>query len=116
VTRIVALAGDLMDRSRLTSAIPEIELLATPAEVAGADVVVVDLARHAGALAAVRHHAPDARIVGYGPHVDTDTLAAATAAGADRVLARSRFFRDPRAALEWPADRSAGADGPGPGA
>ena len=38
------------------------------------------------------------RIVGYGPHVDDETAEFARSAGADVVLPRSRFFRDPAAA------------------
>jgi hypothetical protein len=47
----------------------------------------------------VRVVAPDARIVAFGPHVDDAGAEAATAAGADAVLPRSRFFRDPAAAV-----------------
>ncbi len=39
------------------------------------------------------------RIVCFGPHVDDEAAAAATAAGADVVMPRSRFFRDPAAAV-----------------
>jgi hypothetical protein len=99
VTAVVALVDDLMDRSRLTAAVPGIEFTRDAAGAAGAAVVVVDLARHAGALAAVRAAAPTARIVGFGPHVDEGTLTRARTEGADAVLARSRFFRDPAAAL-----------------
>ena len=45
---------------------------------------------------------PGARIVCFGPHVDDDAADAARAAGADVVLPRSRFFRDPAAAIEVP--------------
>jgi hypothetical protein len=103
--RVVALVGDLMDRSRLVSAIPDLEVVASAADVADADVVVVDLARHAGALEAARAAAPRAFVVAFGPHVDDDALAAARAAGADLVLPRSRFFRDPAAALQAPPDQ-----------
>ena len=72
---------------------------ATPASCGGADVVVVDLARHGDAVAAVRAAAPAARIVAFGPHVDTAALAAAERDGADIVVARSEFFRDPAAAI-----------------
>ena len=65
----------------------------------GADVVLVDLARSGDAIAAVRQAAPGARLVAFGPHVDDAGADAARAAGADLVLARSRFFRDPGAAL-----------------
>jgi hypothetical protein len=105
VTRVVALAGDLMDRSRLTAAIAGLEIATSAADARGADVVIVDLARHADALGDVRAVAPAAFVVAFGPHVDTDTLAAARAAGADEVLARSKFFRDPAAAATPPPDR-----------
>jgi len=98
--RVVALSGDLMDRSKLTAAIPDIELARDVAGCAGADVVIVDLARHAGVMSALREALPDARIVAFGPHVDEEAAATARAAGADVVWPRSRFFRDPAAALD----------------
>ncbi len=81
--RVVALVGDLMDRSRLSAAVPDIELSSDPAEIAGADVVVVDLHRYAAALADIRRRVPGAFLVAYGPHVDDATLTTARAAGAD---------------------------------
>jgi hypothetical protein len=50
-------------------------------------------------VAAVRAASPSARLVCFGPHVDEDAAAAATAAGADAVLPRSQFFRDITAAV-----------------
>jgi hypothetical protein len=97
--RIVALISDLMDRSRLASALGNVEFARDAATCAGADVVVIDLARNADAVAAVRVVAPAARIVAFGPHVDTELLERAAADGADAVLPRSRFFQDPAAAL-----------------
>jgi hypothetical protein len=97
--RTVALVGDLMDRSKLTGAIAGVEFAGEPAGCVGADTVIVDLARHGDALAEIRALLPDARIVGFGPHVDGDGAELAHAAGADAVLPRSRFFRDPRAAI-----------------
>jgi hypothetical protein len=47
----------------------------------------------------VRKAAPDARVVGFGPHVDEAAAEAALNAGADEVMARSRFFRDPSATI-----------------
>ncbi len=41
----------------------------------------------------MRAAAPGARIVAFGPHVDTEGLAQARRDGADAVLPRSRFFR-----------------------
>ena len=97
--RIVALVDDLMDRSRVSGAVPDVEFVRNPTAAAGARVVIVDLARHGGAVASLRAVAPDARIVAFGPHVDDASLDAATADGADVVLPRSRFFRDPASAV-----------------
>ena len=89
----------MMDRSRITAAVPDIEYPPGPEGCAEADVVIVDLARRADALAAVRAQAPTARIIAFGPHVDEQVFEAARRDGADRVLARSRFFRDVASAL-----------------
>lgn len=97
--RIVALTTDLMDRSRIADAIGGVEFARDLAGCAGADVVVVDLARDGPAIAALRAAAPSARIVAFGPHVDIEAMARATQDGADLVLARSRFFQDPAAAV-----------------
>lgn len=88
---------DLGDRARLSliegiTFVGAAALLPRAAE--GADVVVVDLSR-AGVLDVLPEVVANAgRVVGYGPHVDGELLAAATAAGAE-ALPRSRFFRDP---------------------
>jgi len=84
-----------MDRSRISAAIPEVQFTLDR----DADVVIVDLARAAEQVVSLRASHPSARIVCYGPHVDDDAIAAARAAGADVVLPRSRFFRDPAAAI-----------------
>ncbi len=97
--KIVAITNDLMDRSRISSAVEGAEFARDAGACAGADVVVIDLARNAALVAAVRAAAPDARIVAFGPHVDTEVLAQADRDGADVVLPRSRFFQDPAAAL-----------------
>jgi hypothetical protein len=96
---VVALVDDLMDRSRLSGAVPGITFTRDPAGAADAAVVLVDLARHGDAVGALRAAAPAARIVAFAPHVDGDLLAAALTAGADLALPRSRLFRDPAAAL-----------------
>jgi DNA-binding NarL/FixJ family response regulator len=95
VTLLVALTTDLMDRSRLSAAFPNAQFSLD----ADADVVIVDLARGIEQVASIRASHPQARIVCYGPHVDDASLDAARAAGADVVLPRSRFFRDPTAAV-----------------
>lgn len=99
IGRVVALVSDLMDRSRITAALPEAEFVNHAAGAEGAPFVVIDLARHVGSVADVRRLCPAARIVAYGSHVDEATLEAARVAGADTVLPRSRFFRDPAAAV-----------------
>ena len=97
--KIVAITSDLMDRSRISGALDGIEFAREASACAGADVVVIDLARNAALVAAVRAVAPDARIVAFGPHVDTELLDQATHDGADVVMPRSRFFQDPAGAL-----------------
>lgn len=97
--KVIALTSDLMDRSRISSAVGDVEFARDAAACAGADVVVVDLARHAADVAAVRAAAPLARVVAFGPHVDEARLDQAARDGADVVLPRSRFFQDPAAAL-----------------
>jgi hypothetical protein len=89
-----------MDRSKVQSAIEGVVFARDPATAVGADVVVVDLARFADAVAELRSRAPGARIVAFGPHVDDALLAGAREDGADVVMARSQFFRDPGAAVQ----------------
>ena len=98
--RVIAIVSDLMDRSRVSGAVPDVAFTTDPAACRDADVVVIDLARHSGSVAAVRATAPSARIVAFGPHVDDELLAGARSQGADVVLPRSQFFRDPAAALQ----------------
>ena len=100
--RIVAFVPDLMDRSRLATALSAVEFVRGVEEIGDADVVVVDLARHGTDLRSIRLAAPSTRIVGYGPHVDDAALARARSDGADVVMPRSRFFRDPAAAVAPP--------------
>ena len=92
---VVALTADLMDRSKLEHAIPEISFEAD----VDADVVILDLVSGLQVVTQQRAFAKHARIVCYGPHVDEAGMAAALEAGADVVLPRSRFFRDPAAAI-----------------
>jgi DNA-binding NarL/FixJ family response regulator len=99
VTRTVALTGDLLDGSKLTGALPDVELVRTVAAAAGAGCIIVDVGRFGDAIAELRAILPDARIVAYGRHDDPDALSAALAAGANEAMPRSRFFRDPAAAV-----------------
>ena len=97
--KVVALSSDLMDRSRMTAAIPGVSFARDPTECEEADVVIVDLARFGSAVGELRGALPNVRIVAFGPHVDEDAAINAREAGADVVWPRSRFFRDPAAAL-----------------
>ena len=97
--RIVAFTSDLMDRSKISGALDDVAFVRDAGACTDADVVIVDLARNADHVAAVRAAAPAARIVAFGSHVDTEVLEQATRDGADVVLPRSRFFQDPGAAV-----------------
>ena len=88
-----------MDRSRIGGAISDVEFVRDAAACAGADVVLIDLARFGSEVGSVRKSAADARLVCFGPHVDEAAAEAAVSAGADVVMPRSRFFRDPAAAI-----------------
>ena len=105
---VVAFVDDLMDRSRLQG-IEGITFTRDPSRCAAADVVIVDLARHAAVIPEITRVAPAARIVAFGSHVDTDGLDAAVAAGTDLVVTRSRMFRDPTSMI------AAVMDGASPG-
>ena len=105
--RVAALVDDLLDRSKLAAAVPATTFVREPGAAGPADVVVVDLATPSGDVETLRARQPAARIVANGRHTDADALAAARAAGADRVLARSAFVRAPAAAV-------AGEPGPVP--
>jgi hypothetical protein len=97
---VAATTSDIMDRSRIGSSIPDVRFGVD----LSAEVVIIDLSRDAGQVAEIRAAMPNAHIVCYGPHVDDEAAGAAREAGADVVLARSRFFRDPAAAIA-PAER-----------
>jgi hypothetical protein len=94
----VAYVPDLMDRSKVSAAVPDVRFVATPAALAeaasGAGVVVVDLGRPGVLDVLPAVVASGARVVAFGSHVDRDTLDAARAAGCTEVLPRSAFFRD----------------------
>ncbi len=103
--RVLALVRDLLFRTRIE----------TPAEALGLEVVYASsleaartrCAERAPALIvadlsdknfpatetalAMREAAPGARLIGYASHVDLKPLAAARAAGFDRVLSRQEF-------------------------
>jgi len=93
LTRIAAYVPDLMDRSKVAAVGGDaVTFVGSPSELAGAgaEVVVVDLARP-GVLEALPALGA-VRTIGFASHVDHDLAEAARAAGCGEVLARSRFF------------------------
>ena len=64
------------------------------------DVVVFDLVRYSGNVEAARVLAPNARFVGFAPHI-SEIARDETASGVDLAMPRSRFFHDIRAALGY---------------
>jgi hypothetical protein len=93
VKPIIVFAPDLMDRSRISTALPQAEFVASVEELsrAGPDaVVLVDLRRERVLSAIPTLGAP---VVGFASHVDDELMLAAREAGCALVLPRSRFFR-----------------------
>lgn len=86
-----AITTDLMDGSKIRSAIEGVRVVRSGADLADvhADVVLVDLALPEALEAAL---VAATRVLAYGSHVDDETLAAAEAAGAE-AMPRSVFFR-----------------------
>lgn len=90
---------DLLDTSQLQVVFPEIKIIDSAPGSALADFVIINLEEFSDLVGEVRRLYPHTFIVGYGPHGETEEAKKATLAGADRVLPRSRFFRDPLSAL-----------------
>ena len=91
--KVAALVPDLMDRSRISAAAPDVAFVTTPGDLAeaDADLFVVDLGRP-GALDVLS--ALPGRVLAFVAHVDRAAMAAAESAAADiEVLPRSAFFR-----------------------
>jgi NADPH:quinone reductase-like Zn-dependent oxidoreductase len=80
--KVALIVPDLMDRSRITAALPDAEF----GNAESADVVIIDLARALDQVAVTRASAAHTRIVCFGPHVDDAAADTARAAGADVVI------------------------------
>jgi hypothetical protein len=94
---IAAYTPDLMDRSRITSGLPnaDIKYVGSPEALvglAGVDLIVVDLSKNGVLDALADIVASGTRLIAYGSHVDKALLDAAREAGVDEVLPRSKFF------------------------
>ena len=109
--KVAAATPDLMDRSRITSALAslsneadvevevevdvELVFVGSPdalVGLAGVSVVLVDLSKRGALDALPAIVASGTRVIAYGSHVDRALLVAARAAGVDDVLPRSAFF------------------------
>jgi len=122
---ILALPGDLMFASRIQGAAramgANVVVCARPAALYAElgrtppERVLIDLdARGWDAVAVIAaliadHGVTGAQIIAFVSHVRADAIAAARAAGAGRVLARSSFLRELPALLGPAADGAAGA-------
>jgi hypothetical protein len=97
---VLVLVRDLIFAGRITATARELAVAATlvrdpaklPTETSTAGLLIVDL-NLAGAIDAARQwkRATGGAVTGFVAHTDAETIAAARAAGIDRVLARSRF-------------------------
>src|SRR4051812_46308779 len=90
---VIVFAPDLMDRSRISAALPHAEFVSTVGKLtdAGPDVVVlVDLSQPGVIETIPLLTAP---VVGFASHVDDPLLLAAREAGCAEVFPPSRFFR-----------------------
>ena len=93
---VAAYTPDLMDRSKISAAIPGCRFVARPEALVGlaaTEVILVDLSKRGVLEALPDIVAGGARVIAYGSHVDKKLLAAAEAAGCTEVLPRSQFFR-----------------------
>jgi CheY-like chemotaxis protein len=99
VDDVLAVVTDLFFQSRIASAARAADRRAlfvrslSALERQRGTLALVDLDADLDVLAAIRalRAAGTGSIVAFGPHVDTDLRKAAKAAGADRVLAKSKF-------------------------
>lgn len=92
---VAAYTPDLMDRSKISAAVPGCRFVARPEALVGlaaTDVVLVDLSKKGVLDVLPDIVASGARVLAYGAHVDKQLLATAEAAGCSEVLPRSQFF------------------------
>ena len=93
---VVAYVPDLMDRSKISAAVPDVVIVRRLEDLAAAagagSTVIVDLARPGVLDAIPALAAAGAHVIAFGSHVEGDVLTAARHAGCDVVLARSAFF------------------------
>jgi len=90
---VAAFVPDLMDQSKLRLAMPDICFVKEVSELIDAevDLVVIDLSK--SEVLEVLHKI-DSKILGFVSHIDKEIITAAEQAGCEKVLPRSKFFRD----------------------
>ena len=86
--QIVANVPNLMDRGRFGDSVQFVQSVEELQSV-DADLVFVDLSRSQ----VLKHLPSQSQVIGFAPHVDTETLDAAKAAGCAEALPRSIFFK-----------------------
>ena len=92
MSRLVVLTTNLMDASRVQSAVPDAAVARSISDdgLSGADVILLDLTSGIDPAEVVALGPP---VVAYGPHVDRDARDSALAAGCREALPRSRVFQ-----------------------
>jgi DNA-binding response OmpR family regulator len=106
---VVAVVTDLFFQSRISTAARysdrTVRFLTVNSETDGHALALVDLDADLDVLAVIRRlkAGSNAPIVAFGPHVDSEGRKAAREAGADRVLAKSRFVSELPLLLQKPA-------------
>jgi hypothetical protein len=97
---VAAVATDLLSQSRIAACARAlnrpVRFVASGDEVEpGVELLLVDLDADADVLALIRLGKDvGAQVIAFGPHLEGERLKAARAAGADRVLARSKFVTE----------------------
>lgn len=97
---VVAVVTDLFFQSRISTAARysdrRVRFLSASLDTSGYALALVDLDANPDVLAAIRRlkAMSSAPVVAFGPHIDTAGRKAAREAGADRILAKSRFVSE----------------------
>ncbi|MCZ6738293.1 MAG: hypothetical protein O7C01_00785 [Actinobacteria bacterium] len=92
MSKLVVLTKNLMDASRVQASVPESVAARSLSDGAltSADLILLDLTSGFDPAEVVAIGPP---VVAYGPHVDTEALEGAVAAGCREALPRSRVFQ-----------------------
>jgi hypothetical protein len=92
MSKLVILTRNLMDASRVQGTVPDsvVARSLTDDALITADLILLDLSSGIAPAEVVAIGPP---VVAYGPHVDTEALAGAVAAGCREALPRSRVFQ-----------------------